>query len=118
MSVAELTLEVEQGIPFRKTLTWKTGATPVPVDLTGCTARMQVRERIGSPLALLTLTTSNGGLELGGSTGAITIVITEAQTQLLTKKTALYSLRIRFLDGTVRRLVAGSIVLSLDVTHD
>lgn len=43
MAAEKLKLLIEQGATFRKTLTWKAGTPPVPVNLTGCTARMQMR---------------------------------------------------------------------------
>lgn len=59
------------------------GANP-PVltvtDLTGCTASMMIRTAYNSPTALLTLTTANGELTLGGTTGTIDVLISASQT--------------------------------------
>ena len=79
---------------------------------------MQVRERIGATQALLTLTTENGGIVLGGTGGQVTLNITAAQTDQLTGSVAVYSVRIIFTDGTVKRLVAGAVRISPDATHD
>lgn len=43
MAAATLDLALEQGATFRRTLTWKTGTTPVLVNLTGYTARMMLK---------------------------------------------------------------------------
>lgn len=67
---AKLKLTIYQGATFRKRLTW-TAPGGTPVDLTGCTARMQVRAEVGSPTVLLSLTTVNGGITLGGALGAV-----------------------------------------------
>ena len=60
---AKLKLTIYQGATFRKRLTWK-GPLPAqtPIDLTGCTARMQVRPEVESSTVLLELTTANGGM--------------------------------------------------------
>lgn len=89
----------------------------VPVDLTGCTARMQARAKIGDASALLTLTTENGGIELGGVAGTIKRKLSDAETAALTWKSAVYDLEITFSTGRVRRLMAGSISVSFEVTR-
>ncbi len=50
-------LTILQGATFRKRWTWKPGG--VPMDFTGCKARMQVRAEIDSTVVLLELTTEN-----------------------------------------------------------
>lgn len=55
MAAAKLKLVIEQGATFRKTLTWKAGTPSVPVDLTGCTARMHIRAVITDAVPLLSL---------------------------------------------------------------
>ena len=118
MPAASLNLDIEQGTTFRKTLTWKAGTPAAPVDLTGSRARMQVRTKIGATLALLTLTTENGGIVLGGVTGVVTIHMSAEQTALLPVNVAVYSLRIIFADSTVKRLTAGSIHISAEATSE
>lgn len=57
-----------------------------PVDLTGYTARMAIRDRVGGALQAY-LSTGSGGLggtiALGGAAGTITVSMTEAQTKAL-----------------------------------
>lgn len=118
MAAANLSIQVEQGATFNKTLTWKAGVPAVPVDLTGCTARMQVRAFASAPLALLDLTSDNGGIILGGVSGQIKLYISAPQTKSLLVSAAVYSLQIVFTDGTVKRLAAGAIDISVDPTHD
>jgi hypothetical protein len=45
----------------------------VAINLTGYTARMQVRSTLESAEALIELTTANGRIALGGSAGTITL---------------------------------------------
>lgn len=118
MTASILPIEIEQGATFIKHLTWQLGVPSVPVDLTGCTARMQVRERAESLLALLTLTTENGGITLGGATGTISIRADAAKTQQVVKRAGVYDLEVEFPDGTVRRLIGGPVVISPGVSRD
>jgi hypothetical protein len=117
MAAFKLNLKIDQGATFQKIVTWKTGTPAAPVDLTGCTARMQIRARLTDALALLTLTTENGGIALGGDTGTITMTITAAATTLLTWASGVYDLEIIFANGTIRRLLYGSVSVSPEVTR-
>ena len=51
-----------------------------PVDLTGVTARMQLREKLDSSVVLLELTTENGRIVVDDATKTITLNITAADT--------------------------------------
>lgn len=51
MAAAKLKLTIDQGASFTKLFTWKAGPAQTPVDLTGCTARMQIRKEIATPAA-------------------------------------------------------------------
>ena len=117
MAAAKLNLLIEQGASFRKTLTWKTGTVPTPVDLTGCTARMQLRESLSSTVVVLELTTENGGIVLGGTAGTIDLSATPVQTALITSRKAVYDLEVVYSGGAVRRLVQGSVTISPEVTR-
>jgi hypothetical protein len=55
-----------------------------PIDLTGHTARMEFRAKETDASAVLSLTTANGGITLGGTAGTVTFKITEAQAIALT----------------------------------
>lgn len=118
MAAFKLNLKIDQGATFTKQVTWKTGPAPgVAVDLTGCTARMHARAKITDAVKLLDLTTANGGIVLGGSAGTVEIILTDEQTAAITWTSAVYDLEIEFADGTVRRLLQGSISVSPEVTR-
>jgi len=59
MPAHKVKLEIDQGATFDKTFTWKTGTktNAVPMDLTGCKARAQIREELESDAVLLELRT-------------------------------------------------------------
>lgn len=121
MAAFKVSLKIDQGASFSKVAVWKKGATSAtatPVNLTGCTARMQARAKIESPTAYLTLTTENGGIALGGALGTIEFCILSATaTAALTWKSAVYDLEIVFPDGSVVRKVAGAISVSPEITR-
>lgn len=88
-----------------------------PIDLTGYTARMQVREKITSTSAVLDLTTANGGVTLGGTAGTIRVLATAAQTAALTIASGFYDLEIIDVTAAVRRLLEGAVTISKEVTR-
>lgn len=110
-------ITIIQGATLRDVTTWKAGTPAVPVDLTGCTARMQVRAKIDSADTLLNLTTENGGITLGGTAGTVTVFLSATATAALTWKSGVYDLEVQFGNGDVRRLLAGSVAVSPEVTR-
>lgn len=117
MAAAKIKLSIEQGATFTKTVTWKTGKPALPVDLTGCVARMQVREKVDSTAVLLTLTSADGRITLGGAAGTVVLRVDADDTAAITWKGGVYDLEIEFADGTVRRLLAGTVSVSPEVTR-
>lgn len=118
MTAAKLPLAINQGATFAKRLTWTAGAPAVAVDLTGCTARMQIRETIDATTAACTLTTENGGITLGGAAGTIDILIAATATAAFAFEKAVYDLEIIMSDGiTVHRLAGGAVTVSPEVTR-
>jgi hypothetical protein len=85
----------------------------LPVDLTGCTARMQIRDQPGGQL-LLELSTG-AGLTLEAA-GTLRREISAAQTGGLTFTDAVYDLEVTFADGSVQRWAEGSVKVSPQVT--
>lgn len=117
MAAFKLPLTILQGETWRHQLVWKAGTPYVPVDLTGCSARMQVRSAVDSATVLLELTTANGGIELGGSSGEITLHLSAADTAALSWARGVYDLEVVMSDSTVRRLLEGSIKVKPEVTR-
>ena len=115
MAAATYDFEIEQGTTLNKQMVWK-DSTGAPVDLSGYTARMQLRPSISSDTVLLDLTTENGGITLGGALGTITLHFTDAQTSALTKG-GVYDIEV-VTGGNVTRLIQGAISLSKEVTRN
>jgi hypothetical protein len=104
----------EIGATFDRILTWKIDG--VPVNLTGATARMQIRQKVSSPV-ILELNTTNTRIVLGGVAGTIQLKLSAEETSELAPGNFLYDLLINH--GTeVDRLVEGKFHIVAGVTHD
>ena len=87
-----------------------------PYDLTGVTARMQLRSKITDETTILELTTENGGIVIDTALKTITIVVSATATAALTFSTAIYSMEL--IDGTeVIPFITGNITLEKEVTR-
>jgi hypothetical protein len=113
MPAAPYAIAIEQGAKYRTTLTL------TDRDLTGCSARMQVREAFTSPQALLDLSSEPGeGITITpGPPGVIEIVITSVQTAAMTWRSGVYDLELTDAGGEVERLLEGSVTVSPEVTR-
>jgi hypothetical protein len=110
-------ITIEQGATFRRVITWK-AANGTPINLTGYTAKMQVRERVGSSTVVLECSSANGRITLGGSAGTITIVAQDEVTTLLTAMPkAVYDLELTSGAGEVTRLLRGNAQIVPEVTR-
>ena len=92
-----------------------------PFNLTGYTARMQIRRTIdnGTPMLSLTSPTvsGNGITVMDGANNAISINMTDTTTSSLLTS-GVYDLEIiKTSTGAVSRLIQGTITLSLEVTR-
>lgn len=85
------------------------------VDLTGYTARLQVRATHQSTTALLALT-DGSGLTLGGAAGTIDVLVNATTTAALKPGDYVYDMEI-VSGGTVTRLVEGGFAVTPEVTR-
>lgn len=67
-------ITAEQGAKYSLDITWRDDQGD-PINLTGYTARMQVRESVSAADVLIELTTENGRITLGGAAGTILLEI-------------------------------------------
>jgi len=117
---------IEQGATFQRVFAW-TDSDDQPVDLTGYTARLQVRRSTSSSTIYLDLSSEAPG---GGDTfiqaitidalaGTLTVDVDADVTAALTwTGAAAYDLEVTALNGIVTRLLEGSVLLSKEVTRD
>lgn len=124
MAAVKKDLYIEEGATFPLGFTWTQESTTTPgtpgdpYDLTGCTARMQIRKTFTSAV-VVAATTENGKIEIEPSVGHIAVRLEDTDTDLLHGiRSAVYDLEIVFSDGTVNRLLEGKVTISPNVTRD
>jgi Big-like domain-containing protein len=112
----KLDLVIEQGATFRRTITYLQ-ASGEPRDLTGYTARMQIKTAAGGTL-LYELTTGNGRIVIDGPNGRISMEILDTDTSGFTWTKGVYDLEIISAEATptVTRLVEGKVTVTPEVT--
>jgi hypothetical protein len=109
-------LEIKQGATLSLTATWK-DSTGTAVNLTGYTARLQVRATYDSSSTILSLT-SAAGITLGGAAGTIAITATATVTAALTAPfSGVYDLELVSGGGEVTRLLEGTATVSPEVSR-
>ncbi len=117
MSAGYLDLYIEQGATYAQPIVWK-DSNGDAVDLTGYTARMQVRKTISATAVIIELTTENGRITLGGDNGTITLEITAEDTAALEQFAGVYDLELEASNGFVTRLLEGQVTVSKEVTRE
>lgn len=118
MGVAVHNFTIEQGSVFNHIIIYR-DADGNPVDLTGFTATMQIRQTKEASSVIQELSTSNGFLVLGGVNGTITINLPADVSDALDFVWGRYDLELYPNGDTTQavRLVEGKINLSKQVTQ-
>ena len=124
-------LYIEQGATFEVSFTvGELGATSggeavgAPIDFTGASAAMQIREFIDGPVLVELVTdeifppgrTSGDGLTLGGANGTIDVFIAWNLTAGIVVKKGVYDIFVYYPDGYVIRPVKGSAAIDMRIT--
>lgn len=127
MPAAKHDLYIEQGATYRRRLVFREAdeldengevVPGQPIDLSGYSARMQVRRTQQGAVAIALNSTLDGGLHIDGPLGQIDIHMTDEQTDVLTPKTALYDIEIESPTGDVTRLMQGKITVDPNITQE
>jgi len=117
MAAGRHNFTIEQGATFDELITYKDAAGN-PVDLTGYTARMQIREKITDATPVHSMDTTTGGITMGGTAGTIQLFISDADTAAMNMpKGGVYDLEIVSPTGKVTRLLEGKVIFSPEVTR-
>lgn len=123
MSAAHRDLTIDIGATWEYTVVWK-DENSTRIDLTGCTAKMHIRDREGGDL-ILALTTENNRIRLqedadsvGETQGVIRLTIDANATDAITRTSGVYDLKIYFTNGDVWRLLKGSVAFVAAITVD
>lgn len=107
----------DQGATLSRTVTWKDSAKN-PINITGYTARMHVRELVTSASTVLELTTENNRITLGGTAGTITLTVSASTMAGLTAGKYVYDLElVAPVTGVVSRIIQGNFVVRPEVTR-
>lgn len=109
----------QQGATFQRQVTWTDSARDA-YNLTGYTARMQVRSDVTSNTIIATLSTSAGNtgtITLGGTAGTVDLLISATNTAALTAGQYVYDLELVSGGGVVTRLLEGNFKVSAEVTR-
>jgi hypothetical protein len=111
----EYDITIEQGSGFSLPLTYE-APEGSPVDFTGSSARLHVREKYSSSDTLIELTTENGGIELGND-GSIQLSMLATDTAELSFSRGVYDLEIVPPTGEPYKIVKGNVFLKREATR-
>jgi hypothetical protein len=118
MVAAVYDITIEQGATFVFSLIWR-DSSGTPIDLTGCSARMQVRRKYNSETPWMSLTSDDGDITLGGAAGTIEVVGSAEVTETIPAPgCGVYDLEVVSAGGLVTRVIQGSATISPEVTRE
>lgn len=119
-------INIWQGATFGLTITLKDAAGNVS-NITGYSARMQIREAYDSESATETLTTANGEITITGAEGNVALQLAATRTANISvdlsgsgkppKKTYVYDLELIDTANVVSKLLYGDAVVYAEVTR-
>lgn len=109
-----LDLDCYQGANFDYELTWTVAGSAV--NVTGYSARMQVRQYADSTATVLSLVNGTG-ITLGGTAGTIALSAVATATTAINAGQYVYDLEMVSGAGYVTRLVEGNFVVYAEVTR-
>ena len=111
MTAGKYDLEIAQGADFNIQLTWKDD-NDVLIDLTGYSARMKLKNKIGGTIEI----DCGSYITLGGVNGTIDIDIPASITETITFEQGVYDLELVSSGGNVYRIMQGKANVSFEVT--
>ena len=109
------TLTLISGDTWKRAWILKVGA--VPVNLTGASARLHVRDERTDDL-VASASTTTAGLTLAAAEGRLDLRIEGADMKLDHKKTYVFDCELTEADGTITTLEQGRIKIKQDFTRD
>ena len=119
-------ISIWQGATFGLTITIKDAVGNVS-NITGYSARMQIRESYSSPTPAETLTTANGEITITGAEGNVAIQLAATRTANLyvdlsgpgkpPKRTYVYDLELIDTSNVVSKLLYGDAAVYAEVTR-
>jgi hypothetical protein len=107
--------EVDQNATFTFVLDYKDNDGNA-IDLTGASAKMQVRDAKGGTKLAVTLTSPSGGIVIDQPNGKLTIKMTPTQTNKLFYPKSSYDVMVVDSNGNKIKLLEGFMTLNRSVT--
>jgi hypothetical protein len=108
--------EVDQNATFNFQIQYTEDDEVTPIDLTGASAKLQVRDTQGGNKLAFTLTTPAGGITIDGPTGTLDVKMTPTQTNKLFYPKSAYDIMVIDTNGNKIKLLEGFMTLSRSVT--
>ena len=108
--------EVDQNATFTFQVEYTEQDEVTPIDLTGASAKMQVRDTKGGNKLAVTLTSPSGGITIDGPEGVLTIKMTPTQTNKLFYPKSSYDVMVVDSNGNKIKLLEGFMTLNRSVT--
>jgi len=109
-------LVIDQGATLRDSFTYK-DSDGVAINLTGYSARSQIRASPSAPTAILSTSTQAGTIVITAATGTIAFAVSATTTAALTPGNYVWDLELVDAGGIVTRLVGGTCTVTPEVTR-
>lgn len=109
-------LNIDQGSDFTESFTLK-DPQGAALNLTGYSAKMQIRPFKSSDALLIDGTSANGILVITPETGLLEIKLTDVQTSALIYTESVYDLYLEKPSGELLRFLEGKVFVSKSVTR-
>jgi hypothetical protein len=107
--------EVDQNTTFMFTIDYKDNDGD-PINLTDCSAKMQVRDTKGGSKLAFTLTSPVGGISIDEAAGRLTIRMTPTQTNKLFFPKSSYDIMLTDSNLNKTKILEGFLTLNRSVT--
>ena len=116
-SIPQVPISIKQSATFELSILY-VDTDGNPIDLSGYTAKMQVRETTDcADPPIVDLTTENGGISIDGTNGIVNILILKEDTELLPEPfKGVYDLFIVNQNGQADCLISGLVSIEGSVT--
>lgn len=108
--------EVDQNATFTFQVQYVEDDEVTPINLTGSTAKMQVRDTAGGNKLAFTLTSPASGITIDGPNGLLTIKMTPTQTNKMFYPKSAYDIMVVDTNGNKIKILEGFMTLSRSVT--
>ncbi len=108
--------EVDQNATFTFQIEYTEDDELTPIDLTGSSAKLQVRDTQGGSKLAFTLTSPAGGIVIDGPAGTLDIKMTPTQTNKLFYPKSAYDIMVIDTNGNKIKLLEGFLTLNRSVT--